>query len=95
MDNKIREEEWQNQDDPDETPNDRAWQRGFEAGRQSIRLECKPTTGKGKLDIAKEALWKITTDYHEDNPDRHINPISAWEVAEEALKNMGEMKNEH
>lgn len=47
---------------------------------------------KEKYNIAIHALWKIAVDYHEDNPARHLNPVSPSEVAEKALVQLGEIK---
>jgi hypothetical protein len=44
------------------------------------------------LKICREALWKIAFDYHEDNPERHLNSVDSWEVAEKALQDIGDMK---
>ena len=38
------------------------------------------------------ALRKIAFDYHEDNPERHINPVQCWEVADEALEKWERVK---
>lgn len=45
-----------------------------------------------KVKVYEEALWVITTDFHEDNPDRHINPDTEWKIAERALQKTGAMK---
>lgn len=47
-----------------------------------------------KLTKCKAALWTIVTDYHEDNPGRHLNSTSAWQVATQALIEIGELKDE-
>lgn len=50
--------------------------------------ECK------KNSIAINCLWQIMHEYHEDNPERHLNSRTAADVAAEALMKLGEIKNE-
>ena len=67
---------------------------GYSAGDAFILLRETVENQKLQLKITKEALWKISVDYHEDNPDRHINPIASYEIAEKALIDIGEIKDE-
>ena len=58
--------------------------------KDSATTECEKLIEKVK--VYEDALWVITTDFHEDNPDRHINPDTEWRIAERALQKTGAMK---